>query len=136
MERRQTYRYPQMSNHTSGETKAEIYTRRIIEHNKMILTEHYHFDYDKVLKEHIRDLGQYFRKITAAFSDKEMEDAMIIGQSILNITPEVRNIVKESRIKEGLCLVNAMHITASVFINDNESGLHKDFDVWVEGSRA
>jgi hypothetical protein len=91
---------------------------------------------ENALKEHIRDPGQYFRKITAAFSDKEMEDAMIIGQSILNITPEVRNIVKESRIKEGLCLVNAMHITASVFINDNESGLHKDFDVWVEGSRA
>ena len=43
----------------------------------------------------IRDLGQYFRKITAAFSDMEMEDAMIIGQSIVNITPEVRNIVKE-----------------------------------------
>jgi hypothetical protein len=102
----------------------------------MILTEHYHFDYDKALKEHIRDLGQYFRKITAAFSDKEMEDAMIIGKSIVNITPEVRNIVKESRIKEGLCLVNAMYITASVFINDNESGLHKDFDVWVEGSTA
>jgi secondary thiamine-phosphate synthase enzyme len=52
--------------------------------------------------------------------------------AIVNITPEVRNIVKESGIKEGLCLVNAMHITASVFINDNESGLHKDFDTWLE----
>lgn len=52
--------------------------------------------------------------------------------AIVNITPEVRNIVKESGIKEGLCLVNAMHITASIFINDNESGLHKDFDTWLE----
>jgi secondary thiamine-phosphate synthase enzyme len=52
--------------------------------------------------------------------------------AFVNITPEVRNIVKESGIKEGLCLVNAMHITASVFINDNESGLHKDFDTWLE----
>ena len=53
-------------------------------------------------------------------------------RAFVNITPEVRNIVKESRIKEGLCLINAMHITASVFINDNESGLHKDFDIWLE----
>ena len=53
-------------------------------------------------------------------------------RAFVNITPEVRNIVKESGIKEGLCLVNAMHITASVFINDNENGLHKDFDTWLE----
>ena len=53
-------------------------------------------------------------------------------RAFVNITPEVRNIVKESGIKEGLCLVNAMHITASIFINDNESGLHKDFDTWLE----
>jgi thiamine phosphate synthase YjbQ (UPF0047 family) len=50
----------------------------------------------------------------------------------VNITPGVRKIVQDSRIKEGLCLVNAMHITASVFINDNESGLHGDFDIWPE----
>ncbi len=53
-------------------------------------------------------------------------------RAFVNITPEVRNIVEKSEIKEGLCLVNAMHITASVFINDNESGLHKDFDIWLE----
>jgi secondary thiamine-phosphate synthase enzyme len=53
-------------------------------------------------------------------------------RAFVNITAEVRNIVEKSRIKEGLCLVNAMHITASVFINDNESGLHKDFDIWLE----
>jgi secondary thiamine-phosphate synthase enzyme len=50
----------------------------------------------------------------------------------MNITPEVERCLKESGIKEGLCLVNAMHITASVFINDDESGLHHDFEVWLE----
>lgn len=50
----------------------------------------------------------------------------------INITPEVEKAVRESGIKEGLCLVNAMHITASVFINDNESGLHKDYEEWLE----
>lgn len=50
----------------------------------------------------------------------------------INITPNVRKIVENSKIKDGLCLVNAMHITASIFVNDNESGLHEDFDVWLE----
>ena len=49
-----------------------------------------------------------------------------------NITPEVEAAVAESGVKEGLCLVNAMHITASVFINDDESGLHHDYEVWLE----
>ena len=49
-----------------------------------------------------------------------------------NITPEIRNCIIESDIKEGLLLVNAMHITASVFINDDESGLHHDYKVWLE----
>jgi secondary thiamine-phosphate synthase enzyme len=53
-------------------------------------------------------------------------------RAYVNITSNVRRIVQESGIKEGLCLVNAMHITASVFINDNESGLHQDFDKWLE----
>jgi secondary thiamine-phosphate synthase enzyme len=48
------------------------------------------------------------------------------------ITHEVQNCIDESGIKEGLVLVNAMHITASVFINDNESGLHHDYEVWLE----
>lgn len=48
------------------------------------------------------------------------------------ITPQVRQALKESGIKEGLCLVNAMHITASVFINDDESGLHMDYEDWLE----
>ncbi|MFH1368736.1 MAG: secondary thiamine-phosphate synthase enzyme YjbQ [Elusimicrobiota bacterium] len=51
---------------------------------------------------------------------------------LVNITDEVRAALKESGIKEGLCLVNAMHITASVFINDDESGLHKDYEEWLE----
>jgi secondary thiamine-phosphate synthase enzyme len=53
-------------------------------------------------------------------------------RAFINITPEVENCLRESGIKEGLVLVNAMHITASVFINDDESGLHHDFDVWLE----
>ena len=53
-------------------------------------------------------------------------------RAFVNITPEVEKIVKKSKIQEGLCLVNAMHITASVFINDNESGLHHDYEKWLE----
>lgn len=50
----------------------------------------------------------------------------------VNITRDVENCLRESGIKEGLCLVNAMHITASVFINDNEQGLHQDYKDWLE----
>ncbi|MCL2233837.1 MAG: secondary thiamine-phosphate synthase enzyme YjbQ [Treponema sp.] len=53
-------------------------------------------------------------------------------REFINITGEVQALLRESGIQEGLCLVNAMHITASVFINDDESGLHHDFDVWLE----
>ena len=53
-------------------------------------------------------------------------------RAFLNITPQVEAAVAESKIREGLCLVNAMNITASVFINDNESGLHSDFERWLE----
>ncbi len=51
----------------------------------------------------------------------------------LNITPQVEAALAESGIREGLCLVNAMHISASVFINDDERGLHADFERWLEG---
>ncbi|MDP2767868.1 MAG: YjbQ family protein, partial [Candidatus Methanoperedens sp.] len=51
-------------------------------------------------------------------------------QEFINITGQVREALAKSGIKEGLCLVNPMHITASVFINDDESGLHKDFSLW------
>ncbi len=50
----------------------------------------------------------------------------------VNITPEIEKAVRESQVKEGLCLVNAMHITASVFINDDEPGLHRDLEGWLE----
>jgi secondary thiamine-phosphate synthase enzyme len=53
-------------------------------------------------------------------------------RAYINITPQVESALADSGIKEGLCLVNAMHITASVFINDNESGLHNDFERWLE----
>jgi len=54
-------------------------------------------------------------------------------RAFLNITPQVDAALKESGVREGLCLVNAMNITASVFINDHESGLHRDFERWLEG---
>jgi secondary thiamine-phosphate synthase enzyme len=53
-------------------------------------------------------------------------------RAFINITPQVETCLRESGIKEGLCLVNAMHLTASVFINDDEGGLHKDYDTWLE----
>ena len=53
-------------------------------------------------------------------------------RGFVNITPEIRKLVKRSEIQEGLCLVNAMHITASVFINDNENGLLNDYEKWLE----
>jgi len=53
-------------------------------------------------------------------------------RDLINITDKVQAAVTRSGVKDGLCLVNAMHITASVFINDDESGLHEDFDAWLE----
>jgi secondary thiamine-phosphate synthase enzyme len=53
-------------------------------------------------------------------------------RQIIHITPEINECLRESGIREGLCLVNAMHITASVFINDNEGGLHSDYERWLE----
>jgi secondary thiamine-phosphate synthase enzyme len=54
-------------------------------------------------------------------------------RAFINITSQVEECLRESGIREGLCLVNAMHITASVFINDDESGLHHDYEEWLEG---
>ena len=54
-------------------------------------------------------------------------------RGFINITPQVKTCLIESGVQEGLVLVNAMHITASVFINDDESGLHRDFEKWLEG---
>ena len=52
--------------------------------------------------------------------------------AFVNITDQVQELIEESKIKEGICLVNAMHITSSVFVNDNESGLLQDFEKWLE----
>jgi secondary thiamine-phosphate synthase enzyme len=52
--------------------------------------------------------------------------------AFVNITPQVERVLEQSGIREGLCLVNAMHITASVFINDDEAGLHRDYAAWLE----
>jgi len=52
--------------------------------------------------------------------------------AFVNITSQIEKLIKKSGIEDGLCLVNAMHITASVFINDNEKGLHKDYEKWLE----
>ena len=53
-------------------------------------------------------------------------------REFINITPQIDDILEESGIREGMVLVSAMHITAGVFVNDNESGLHKDIDEWLE----
>lgn len=53
-------------------------------------------------------------------------------RQIISIHSQVEDLVRQSGVQEGLCLVNAMHITASVFINDNESGLHSDYEKWLE----
>ncbi len=63
---------------------------------------------------------------------KELWFDISTRRAFVNITPEVKKCLAESGIQEGLVLVNAMHITASVFINDDESGLHQDYEVWLE----
>ena len=63
---------------------------------------------------------------------KELWFEISTRRAFLNITPQIEKCVVESGIKEGLCLVNSMHISSSVFINDDESGLHHDFEIWLE----
>jgi secondary thiamine-phosphate synthase enzyme len=63
---------------------------------------------------------------------KELWFEVPTRRAFVNITDQVEDCLRESGVQEGLCLVNAMHITASVFINDNESGLHHDYEVWLE----
>lgn len=63
---------------------------------------------------------------------KELTFEVPTRMAFVNITPEVRQALAESGVREGLCLVNAMHITASVFINDDEPGLHRDYARWLE----
>ena len=63
---------------------------------------------------------------------KELWFNLPYRRGFINITPQVEGCLRESGIKEGLALVNAMHITASIFINDDERGLHQDYDRWLE----
>lgn len=63
---------------------------------------------------------------------KELWFEVPARRGLINITTQIEECLRESGIKEGLCLVNAMHITASVFINDDEPGLHHDYEVWLE----
>jgi secondary thiamine-phosphate synthase enzyme len=63
---------------------------------------------------------------------KELWFQVPTRRALINITPEVNQALRESGIQDGLCLVNAMHITASVFINDDESGLNQDYEDWLE----
>ena len=63
---------------------------------------------------------------------KELFFHLPTRRGLVNITPQVEAAVRESGVQEGLVLVNAMNITASVFINDDEPGLHHDFEVWLE----
>ncbi|OWY69666.1 secondary thiamine-phosphate synthase enzyme [cyanobacterium TDX16] len=64
---------------------------------------------------------------------KELWFELKTRRGYVNITPQVEAAIEESGVREGLCLVNAMHISASVFINDDERGLHADFETWLEG---
>ncbi len=72
-------------------------------------------------------MKKYMKSITKylAFQTKTRRE-------FINITPQIEHILHSSKIREGLCLVNAMHITASVFINDDEHGLHHDYEKWLE----
>ena len=64
---------------------------------------------------------------------KELHFHLPVRRGLVNITDKVQQAVRESGIKEGMVLVNAMNITASVFINDDENGLHQDYEKWLEG---
>lgn len=75
----------------------------------------------------------WFNKIKMRSYRKELWFDIKNRREFINITPDIEQCLAESGIEEGLLLCNAMHITASVFINDDESGLHSDLEVWLEG---
>ena len=76
--------------------------------------------------------GKCFSAVIMKSFRKELWFNVPARRGFVNITPQVEDCLRESGIREGLALVNAMHITASVFINDDESGLHHDYEVWLE----
>jgi len=79
-----------------------------------------------------RSIENYWSESDMKSYRKELWFNTKTRREFINITPQVQQCLSESSITEGLVLVNAMHITASVFINDDESGLHSDFEVWLE----
>ena len=76
-------------------------------------------------------IDDYYRKIMNSLTEY-LTFNVEARRGFVNITPDIRKLVTKSKVKEGLCLVNAMHITASVFINDNEGGLLHDYEKWLE----
>ncbi len=82
---------------------------------------------------HYYDAINDFRRGKMKSYRKELWFEIKGRRGYVNITPEVEECLRQSGIREGLALVNAMHITASVFINDDEAGLHHDYEVWLEG---
>lgn len=78
------------------------------------------------------NVGRAFILATVKSHRKELWFETPTRRAFINITPDVAQEVRASGMREGLCLVNAMHITASVFINDDESGLHADYERWLE----
>ena len=79
----------------------------------------------------VKDKGKEEKNAMKTYR-KELWFEVPTRRAFINITPLVEKCLKESNVKEGIVLVNAMHITASVFINDDEKGLHQDYDVWLE----
>ena len=76
-------------------------------------------------------IGDYLWKTMKSLT-KHLTFNIKSRRGFVNITPDIRKLVDQSQVQEGLCLVNAMHITASVFINDNEDGLLHDYEKWLE----
>jgi secondary thiamine-phosphate synthase enzyme len=76
--------------------------------------------------------ADFMKELAMKSHRKELWFHVPTRRAFVNITPQVEDALKESGIQEGLVLVNAMHITASVFINDDERGLHHDYEVWLE----
>jgi secondary thiamine-phosphate synthase enzyme len=81
---------------------------------------------------HISEICLNFQNKNMKSYRKELWFETATRRAFINITSQIENCLNESGIMEGLVLVNAMHISASVFINDDESGLHHDFEVWLE----
>lgn len=77
-------------------------------------------------------MTRYFYEMAMKSYRKELWFNLPTRRGFVNITPQVETCLQESSVREGLILVCAMHITASVFINDDESGLHQDYDRWLE----